>query len=206
MLLNGQGFDLWADGDDKDVGLSDESGTYPFAGYREVLNHIYREILRKERADVLDIGFGTGTLTAKLYQNGCAVWGQDFSEKMIAIAGQEMPNARLYAGDFTKGLHPSLTAHRYDAIVATYSLHHLTDAQKPPFLRSLLALLRDGGKIFIGDVAFRTREELERCRREAGDSWDPDEIYFVYDELKEFFPALEFTPFSHCAGVLTLAK
>ena len=206
MLLNGQGFDLWADGYDRDVRLSDESGTYPFAGYREVLNHIYREVLRKEGADVLDIGFGTGTLTAKLYQNGCAVWGQDFSEKMIAIAGQKMPNACLCAGDFTKGLHPSLTAHRYDAIVATYSLHHLTDAQKPPFLRSLLALLRDGGKIFIGDVAFRTREELERCRREAGDSWDPDEIYFVYDELKEFFPALEFTPFSHCAGVLILAK
>ena len=206
MLLNGQGFDLWADGYDKDVGLSDESGTYPFAGYREFLNHIYREVLRKKGADVLDIGFGTGTLTAKLYQNGCAVWGQDFSEKMIAIAGQKMPDARLCAGDFTKGLHPSLTERRYDAIVATYSLHHLTDAQKPPFLRSLLALLRDGGKIFIGDVAFRTREELERCRREAGGSWDPDEICFVYDELKEFFPALEFTPFSHCAGVLTLAK
>lgn len=206
MLLNQQGFDLWADGYDKDVGLSDESGTYPFAGYREVLNDIYREVLRKKGADVLDIGFGTGTLTAKLYQNGCAVWGQDFSEKMIAIAGQKMPNARLYAGDFTKGLHPALTERRYDAIVATYSLHHLTDAQKPPFLRSLLALLRDGGRIFIGDVAFRTREELERCRREAGSSWDADEIYFVCDELKEFFPALEFTPFSHCAGVLTLTK
>ena len=31
-MLDQKGFDLWADGYDKAVGLSDEEQTYPFAG------------------------------------------------------------------------------------------------------------------------------------------------------------------------------
>ena len=37
-MLNNKGFDLWADGYDKSVGLSDEANTYPFAGYKKVLS------------------------------------------------------------------------------------------------------------------------------------------------------------------------
>ena len=36
-MLDHKGFDLWADGYDKTVGLSEESNTYPFAGYKNVL-------------------------------------------------------------------------------------------------------------------------------------------------------------------------
>ena len=37
-MLNNTGFDLWADGYDKSVGLSDENGRYPFVGYRAMMN------------------------------------------------------------------------------------------------------------------------------------------------------------------------
>ncbi len=40
-MLDSKGFDLWADGYDQSVGLSDEDGTYPFAGYKQILNEIY---------------------------------------------------------------------------------------------------------------------------------------------------------------------
>lgn len=33
-MLNNIEFDLWADGYDKTVGISDEENTYPFAGYK----------------------------------------------------------------------------------------------------------------------------------------------------------------------------
>ena len=33
-MLDNKGFDLWADGYDKSVGLSEEENTYPFAGYK----------------------------------------------------------------------------------------------------------------------------------------------------------------------------
>lgn len=205
-MLNSKEFDLWADGYDRSVGLSDEDGTYPFAGYKAILNTIFNRVLSGPGKTVLDIGFGTGTLTAKLYEQGCSVYGQDFSQRMIQLAQEKMPEAKLYQGDFTQGLVADLTKCRYDAIIATYSLHHLTDSQKVSFLDGLLTLLNEGGCIYIGDVAFQTRAELEACQMQSGDEWDTDEIYFVYDELKAALPKLQFERFSDCAGLLTLRK
>ena len=204
-MLNHTGFDLWADGYDKTVGLSDEADTYPFAGYRKILGSIFRTVLEVPNAAVLDIGFGTGTLTVRLYERGCSIYGQDFSSRMLELAAAKMPNAHLYQGDFSKGLAEPLRNRRYDFIIATYALHHLTDPQKVAFLSSLRVQLNEGGKLLIGDVAFKTRADLEQCRRDAGADWDPDEIYFVFDELKPFFPSLSFQQVSRCAGIISLA-
>lgn len=203
-MLDKRGFDLWADGYDKDVEITHEKDTYPFAGYREILGSIYETVMKRPGSAVLDIGFGTGTLSAKLYENGCTIYGQDFSEKMIETASAKMPGAHLYQGDFSQGLVGPLRKQNYDFIVATYSLHHLNDEWKTAFLNELLDLLKEYGMILIGDVAFRTRAELNACREEAGDEWDEEEVYFVVDELKEIFPDLSFTPYSYCAGILSL--
>ena len=205
-MLNSKGFDLWADGYDKTVGISDEESTYPFSGYKEVLGFIFKAIMETTNAVVLDIGFGTGTLTTKLYEQGCSIFGQDFSARMIALASEKMPNAHLYQGDFSKGLVEPLQNRHYDYIVATYSLHHLTDAQKSVFLTELRDHLKENGKIMIGDVAFETRKDLERCRLAAGDAWDDEEIYFVAEELRKDLPGLSFMQVSDCAGILMLDR
>lgn len=205
-MLNGKEFDLWADGYDKAVGISDEESTYPFAGYKKVLGFIFKTIMETANAVVLDIGFGTGTLTTKLYEQGYSIYGQDFSTRMIALASEKMPYAHLYQGDFSKGLVEPLRDRRYDYIVATYSLHHLTDTQKRVFLSELRDHLKENGKIIIGDVAFETRKDLERCRLAAGNAWDDDEIYFVAEELRNDLPGLSFTQISDCAGVLMLGR
>ena len=205
-MLSREGFNLWADDYDKSVGLSDEDNTYPFAGYKAVLNAIYQRVLSASAKQVLDVGFGTGTLTAKLYEQGCQISGQDFSDKMIALAQARMPKASLHQGDFALGLAPALRRQKYDAIIATYSLHHLTDEQKRPFIASLLELLHEGGCLYIGDVAFDTRTALDACRAACGDEWDEDEIYFVYEEMKLHFPQMTFEAMSHCAGLMTLRR
>lgn len=205
-MLNSNGFDVWADGYDESVRLADESDAYPFAGYAAILKEIYGRVCASGAKAVLDIGFGTGTLAGQLYQQGCDVFGQDFSSRMIQLAQGKMPRAKLYQGDFSLGLLQELKQQRYDAIIATYALHHLTDEQKVAFLQELLPLLQDNGCIYVGDVAFATRAELEQCKAQAGDDWDASEIYFVYDELKQAFPQLRFEPVSHCAGLLTLKK
>lgn len=205
-MLDNEGFDLWADGYDRSVGLSDHDNTYPFAGYKQILNEIYNRVLAGKCNAVLDIGFGTGMLTAKLYEQGCRIWGQDFSERMIELAREKMPEAKLYQGDFSKGLVEELKQSRYDAILATYSLHHLTDTQKIRFLKEILPLLHEGGWLYIGDVAFETRAELEQCRASAGNEWDEDEIYFIVDEMKKSFPQMQYERFSFCAGMLSLQR
>ena len=55
-MLDNKGFDLWADGYDKSVQLSDESNTYPFAGYKQVSIRFTAEFVRmaEKRFWILD--------------------------------------------------------------------------------------------------------------------------------------------------------
>lgn len=75
--------------------------------------------MEKPNATVLDIGFGTGVLTKRLYDQGCSIYGQDFSSRMIAIAAEKMPGSHLYQEDFSEGLAEPLRERRYDFVVAT---------------------------------------------------------------------------------------
>lgn len=205
-MLNQSGFDLWADDYDKNVRLSDEENAYPFAGYKRLLGRVYELVLQKERPAVLDLGFGTGVLTAKLCEAGCRVCGQDFSARMVALAREKMPGALLVQGDFSQGLAPALRERRYDFILSTYAMHHLDRAAKLRLIRELLDRLDPGGELLIGDVAFPTQAAQEACRRAAGEEWDDEECYIVFDELKAVFPEAEFEPISFCAGLLRWKK
>lgn len=207
-MLNKLGFDLWANDYDQTVQLSEESNLYPFAGYKTILNTIFNEVMQSGNQSVLDIGFGTGVLTNKLYENGHEITGIDFSNKMIEIAQLKMPSAHLIEFDFIEGLPEQLNGQKYDSIISTYALHHLTDEKKIEFIKSLLPLLMKEGKIYIGDISFQTRQSLEQCKKESLAYWDDDEFYFVADEMISSLKALcqcEFHPISHCGGVFILS-
>lgn len=203
-MLDEKGFDRWADNYDEMVKRTSDAGTYPFAGYQEVLKKIHDTVCVSSKGSVLDIGFGTAALTARLYAKGFAIYGQDISSRMIGLAQEKMPGAHLYKGDFAEGLAKELDELNYDFIIATYSLHHLNDEQKIILIKDLQSHLKKDGKILIGDVAFAARKELEECRRKAGEEWDDEEYYLVVEELKEAFPELVFTRISHCAGVISI--
>ena len=205
-MLNSRGFDLWADGYDKSVSLSEEADEYPFAGYKKVLGTIYSVIRSGSGKRILDVGFGTGILSKKLYDEGYLIYGVDFSKKMIDLSKEKMPDATLIQYDFSQGLPICLRGETFDAIVCTYAIHHLSDSQKIKFIRELLACLSAGGKVLIGDVAFPTVKELEQCRARSGDRWDEDERYPVAEVLRLSFPAMRFEKISDCAGVLSFAK
>ncbi|WP_053365611.1 class I SAM-dependent methyltransferase [Bacillus sp. FJAT-27245] len=208
-MLNNQGFDLWADGYDQSVKLSEESDSYPFAGYKAVLGTIFNEVMQKKEAKVLDIGFGTGVLTAKLYENGHRIDGVDFSKKMIEIAQEKMPAANLVEWDISKGLPDFVKEKTYDFIISTYTLHHLADDEKILFIKELLTCVAGDGKTLIGDIAFGTEDQLEACREKSREYWDEDEYYFVSDKISRElngFCKCEFFPKSHCGGVFVVSK
>ena len=180
-MLDDKGFDLWAKTYDQTVEETDDEKSYPFAGYKEIIHEIYKRILISKANKVLDLGFGTGRLAKALYDEGLEISGQDFSEEMLRLAKDKMPKADLYLGNLADGLASDLIDKKYDAIVGTYSLHHLDDEKKVALIKFLLTLLNDGGKIYIGDVAFESRRDLEACKREAEKYWDYDEIYFFQE-------------------------
>lgn len=203
-MLNSTGFDLWSKNYDKTVQLSEESNEYPFAGYKEVLNTVYRTIKECEGKTILDIGFGTGILSKKLYDEGVEIYGIDFSAEMINASKEKMPNAKLFQFDFTKGLPKELDDRKFDFIVTTYAIHHLTNGEKPSFINLLKTRLTSNGKILIGDVAFETKKDMELCMKQSGDGWDDEEFYIVIEDLKKIFPDLEFTKISFCGGVVVI--
>ncbi|QQY79663.1 putative AdoMet-dependent methyltransferase [Keratinibaculum paraultunense] len=207
-MLDDKGFDLWADGYEKSVQLNEEDNEYPFVGYKDVLGTIYNIVHRKEKAKILDIGFGTGVLTKKLYDDGYKIYGIDFSQRMIEIAKEKMPLAKLFQYDFFKGLPKELESIQFDYIISTYAMHHLEDEDKIKLINKLEEYISRDGRIIIGDVAFQTRELLEQCKAKYENYWDDEEIYFVFNELKEFFPKedISFTTISHCAGIIQLRK
>jgi putative AdoMet-dependent methyltransferase len=203
-MLNSKGFDLWADKYDESVELSEKD--YPFAGYNEVLNTVYKVMKSKQKAKVLDIGFGTGILTTKLYEEGYFIYGVDFSTRMIEIAKPKMPNAHLFLYDLKNGLPEEIKNMHFDFIISTYAIHHLMDSEKTKFLTELTKLLAKDGEIIVGDIAFETRDSFEKCRSEYKEIWDDEEFYIIFSEFKDNFLdyKIKYKPVSFCSGIISL--
>ncbi len=205
-MLGSHGFDLWADGYDVSVGLSDEADRYPFAGYKQVLGEIYGLLRSTQARRVLDVGCGTGVLGAKLCAAGVNVTGLDFSQEMLRHARERMPEARLIQWDFSAGLPDKIKMGSFDAVVCTYALHHLDDGGKAALLGEMEKCLKPGGRIIIGDISFETAQMRGECRAEAGAEWDDDEFYMAMDEMEERMvgTAYSYRQISGCAGVLEI--
>ena len=205
-MLDSKGFDLWSESYDQSI--ADSKG-YPFEGYYDVLAYVYNQLGSNiSGSKILDIGFGTGTLTNRLYQEGAIIYGVDFSANMIKIAQEKMPNGRFVQADFSQGIPPELTGAKFNPIISAYAIHHLDHRAKVDFIKELKTLLAPGGQIIIADVAFRTISDFEECRLKNIDRWDNDEIYIVMEEIEDLLKkqGLNFAyhQISSCAGALVI--
>lgn len=204
-MLDNKGFDIWAG--EYDESIPKLSQGYPFEGYYEVLSYVQSQIKILDETTILDIGVGTGLLTFELYKQGGQIFGIDFSKEMIKRAKERMQKATFYLHNFKHGLPKELNQQKFDYIVSSYAIHHLEDEDKVNFFNQLIKHLKDGGKIIIADIAFKTRKDLEEISNQSGDNWDNDEVYFVADELIERLKSnfiTEYKQISSCAGVLNL--
>ena len=208
-MLDSHGFNMWAGDYDEAVKNSDDDSSYPFAGYRNLMNVIYGSVMNQNPKTVLDVGIGTGTLAFKLHESGVQVTGIDFSDEMLGIVKEKMPAAILIKHDFTKGMPPEVRGRSYDFIVSTYALHHLTDDEKVSFILSALEHLNDNGKIIMGDVSFQNKADRDNCKISAGDEWDDQEFYFIFTDLEEKLKGkcnLTYLQISHCAGIMEISR
>jgi len=205
-LLDSRGFDIWSENYEKYVQRSSKG--YPFEGYYEVLNYMYSLVEKKGGSRILDIGVGTGLLPTQMYKEGATIYGIDFSAKMIEIAQEKMPKAKIFLCDFNNTLPKELISEKFNYIISSYAIHHLNDDKKVELIKQLYGVLDNGGSIIIGDVAFETTEQLQKCKHETGDAWDNDENYIVADEMTKRFIDIglefDYKQLSSCAGVLNI--
>ena len=207
-MLDSKGFDLWSDNYDTQVEISDEENVYPFAGYKKVLSTVYEKVRKQNPKNILDIGFGTGILAKKLYDDGYNIYGIDFSNEMLKKAKQKMPNAELLQFDFTDGLPKEFEQKQFDVILSTYAIHHIDDEAKKLYILKLLKSLNPKGILIFGDVAFETEKDMEAARKKDYEEWDDEEYYLIAERFNLWFPYLktDFIKISYCSGVFTIYK
>jgi ubiquinone/menaquinone biosynthesis C-methylase UbiE len=104
---------------------------------------------------IVDLGIGTGALARACFERAPAarVWGIDADADMMAIArtrfGRLSRRVTMTTGSFLDQPLPAC-----DAIVASYSLHHIrTRRAKQTFYRRCYRALRTGGVLINGDCA-----------------------------------------------------
>ena len=199
-------FDNWAEDYENDVRESNQAESYPFAGYDRVLDRIAGFVLAERVGKLLDLGTGSGTLASRLYDVGWKISAVDFSEEMLKQARERMPEASFLIADFSKALPKELDGQKFDFIVMTYAFHHLEYEKQADFLRSLLPLLIENGKILLGDISFETKKGFEKARLQSGEEWDDEEFYPIVEELRAQLPDLHFEHevISFCATVMRI--
>jgi len=92
---------------------------------------------------ILDVGCGTGHLTARLAEAGATVIGIDSSEEMIASARAAFPAIEFHVMD----ARTIRLAESVDAIFSNAALHWIPDAGSA--IRSMRGALRMGGRLVL---------------------------------------------------------
>lgn len=157
-------FDSWAPTYDDTVYASTPADG--FEDYQEVLGRVALLAGAGPGRAVLDVGTGTGNLARLLAERGATVTGIEPSAEMRRVASAKLSDVAVLDGQF---LALPVEDESQDAVVSTYAFHHLTDAEKVAGAREMLRVLKPGGRVVVGDIAWAyegAREEMiERYRR-----------------------------------------
>lgn len=172
----------------------------PYAtGFRDELGHkpLDRALLTAlleqagAGAPVADLGCGPGHVTGWLAAQGAAAVGIDLSGAMVELARTEHPAIEFRQGDL---LDLPARDGEFAAVVALYSIIHLTAAELPRAFQEIHRVLRPGGPLL---VSFHIGAEVRRLTEWLGREVDVDFHFFAPDDVAEALDA---------AGLTTCAR
>lgn len=103
-----------------------------------------RIVALADERPVIEVGSGSGHVTAFLAACGADAIGLDLSAGMVATARRHFPSTHFEVGDLRRLPLPK-GVHGWGAILAWYSLIHQDDTELPATLRSLVRTLSPGG-------------------------------------------------------------
>ena len=110
----------------------------------------FAELLR-DGARILDLGCGPGTVSAYLHglDRAFVLEGFDLSPQMVALANQKLPNGRFWIQDLRA---PIQSPRKYDALVASFCIVHLNEAETEELLGRLHQLCRTSSRLYLSWV------------------------------------------------------
>jgi putative AdoMet-dependent methyltransferase len=131
-------------------------------GYQDVLRWVVQQAQITPTSRVLDLGSGTGNLSALIASCGELV-SVDVSENMETIAKRKMrhlANRRFIRADILEVFTQELG--KFDAVISTYAVHHLTDQEKQQLFALIFDHLLPSGAAVFGDLMVQNDSEKER--------------------------------------------
>lgn len=124
----------------------------------KIKSRLIAQLNPKDNEKILDFGCGTGTLTLmiKIAGPGCEVYGIDIDPEVLAIAGKKAVHDN---GDIHLILYNGMTlpfdGDRFDKVVTSLVVHHLSTEAKPRLFRELYRVLKKGGELHILDFGIQ---------------------------------------------------
>jgi putative AdoMet-dependent methyltransferase len=168
-------------------------------GYRDVLRWVIGQAHIRPTSRVLELGSGTGNLSALIANCGELVC-VDVSEKMEALAKlkvRHLANRRFIKADILEVFTQKLGT--FDAVISTYAVHHLTEQEKQQLFSLLFDRLAPGGSAVFGDLmVLNNSEKDEKIRRylAKGDLATAraisDEFFWLLDAARNYLERLGF--------------
>ncbi|MFW9848882.1 MAG: class I SAM-dependent DNA methyltransferase [Candidatus Thorarchaeota archaeon] len=201
-------FDQWADTYDDIIDTWSEN--FPFKGYFQILDRIFAIANPYPSMRILDLGIGTGNLAKKFTDIGCDTWGIDYSKRMLQLAKEKVPEAKLLQTDIRYEWPQELEL-PFDRIVSAYVLHHFKLEEKVRISNRIMKdLLAPEGKFIVGDISFRSQKELYDNRAKYSQEWDDTEYYwsadlFIESMAKEGY-SVEYEQISYCGGIYIISS
>lgn len=155
-----------ADGYDADV-LNDSDPIR--TNYESVLDWVVAVAGIEDSSRVLELGSGTGNLTKRIPQCKEVVC-VDVSDRMEELSRDKNAhlNHRTFINDDVLAVFERDLG-LFDAVLSTYTIHHLTEEEKSHFFQELWASLGDGGAAVFGDLMVKNaranNEKIKEYRR-----------------------------------------
>lgn len=139
--------------------------------------------------EVLDIGCGPGNVAKQLLAaKPLIITGIDLSGEMIRLATANVPTGKFLCQDIRQVEFPG---RQFDAVILSFSIVHLNDAEAYALLRKAVSWLKDKGVLYLSFMAGK-KAGFEQT------SFSQDPIYFNYysrDEVERLLSSQGVTVF-----------
>ena len=131
-------------------------------------------------AEVLDVGCGPGNVAKQLLTaKTLKITGIDLSDEMVRLAAANVPTGKFLCQDIRQA---EFLSRQFDAVILSFSIVHLNDAEAYALLRKAGSWLKDKGVLYLSFMAGK-KAGFEQT------SFSQDPIYFNYysrDEVERF--------------------
>jgi trans-aconitate methyltransferase len=132
---------------------------------------------------ILDLGCGTGQLTAEIAATGAGTLGIDSSPEMIGQARQNYPKLKFQLADACTFVSPE----QFDAVFSNAALHWIPDART--VVRTIFRVLKPGGR-FVAELGGKGNTGLVLAALAAVGARDPFATFY-FPSVGEYASLLE---------------